>query len=106
MKTLILILTIVCTIHGSIALAGNYYEIEEWESDSMGVAYDPGYEYDRVYYYDSHGRKRYTTRYDARRRGLTPYKSDALLLPGGKYKREVRHEEKKGILTTILEILL
>lgn len=105
-KKLMLILTILCLCCRSLVWAGSYYEIEEWESDAVSVSHTRTHGYDRVYYYDSYGRRVYTTRYAAERRGLSPYRRDTLLLPGGKYRREVRREEKKGILTTILEILL
>jgi hypothetical protein len=105
MKTLSLVLIMVI-IASPIAGAGNYYELEEWNSDAIGIPYAPPHRGDTVFYYDRYGRKIYDTRYEAERRGYYPYRRGTVLTGPGKYRREVRREEKKGILTSILEILL
>ena len=110
MKKIILILTIILSISCPVSYAGQYYELEEW--DSKGSVYDPGVrDDDTVWYYDKYGSRIYTTRKMARYWGLSavgyyPYRGGTVIAGPGKYRREVRAEEKKGILTTILEILL
>lgn len=115
MKKIILILTLLLAISCPISWAGQYYELEEWESEAAGIVYDPdpcAPMNDVVWYYDKYGCRRYTTRAFAQRCGFSaggyyPYwRRNPVLTGPGKYRREVRAEEKKGILTTILEILL
>jgi hypothetical protein len=114
MKKIILILTIILSISCMTSYAGEYYELEEWNSDANGIVYDPDPNApmnDVVWYYDRYGCRRYTTRIFAQRGGLSaggyyPYWRRPVLTGPGKYRREVRAEEKKGLLTRVLEILL
>ena len=114
MKKIILILTLLLAISCPISWAGEYYELEEWDSSATGIVYDPNPNApmnDVVWYYDRYGCRRYTTRIFAQRGGLSaggyyPYWRRPVLYPAGKYRRETRYEEKRGLLTRVLEILL